>query len=130
MNRNRLILTLTFGCALLGGCSSTIALPWEKDNLDPGRIATHEPLEIPPDLSELPNPDAKKPQSTANSPAERTIDSWANPDAAGNKGEAHSGKGDSRLPFSIPAVHQDKEGLSRNEKEKLPGWMDAPVTVR
>lgn len=37
-----------------GGCSQKFQLPWEKDMLDPGRVATREPLEIPPDLQTLP----------------------------------------------------------------------------
>ncbi|MBF0414948.1 MAG: hypothetical protein HQL77_00280 [Magnetococcales bacterium] len=132
MISDRLLLTFVVGCGLLSGCSSTIALPWEKDNLDPSRVATREPLEIPPDLSELPNPDAKNVKQDS----ERAADAWVNPDAVGKKGGGKPGGnaaregGDPKLPFSIPKVHQDNEGLSRNEKENLPGWMEAPVKVR
>lgn len=132
MKNDRLLLTFVVGCGLLGGCSSTIALPWEKDNLDPSRVATREPLEIPPDLSELPNPDAKN-VKPAQDPA---VEAWVNPDGVGQKGGGKPGNdakregGDAKLPFTIPTVRQDKEGLSRNEKENLPGWMEAPVKVR
>ncbi|MBF0162821.1 MAG: hypothetical protein HQL88_11110, partial [Magnetococcales bacterium] len=53
------------GALLLGGCSGKLALPWESNLLDPARIATREPLEIPPDLNKLPSAEpAKKPVNT------------------------------------------------------------------
>ncbi|MBF0147759.1 MAG: hypothetical protein HQL84_04700 [Magnetococcales bacterium] len=120
MRRLGKVMMLVVGCGLLGGCSSSVSLPWEQDLLDPGRVATREPLEIPPDLSELPNPDVKKKE-------ESPLEPWVSPDvSAGKGGGTREGRND-RLPFAIPTVREDKEGLSRNEKENLPGWMDAPI---
>ncbi|MBF0342574.1 MAG: hypothetical protein HQL95_16650, partial [Magnetococcales bacterium] len=39
---------------LLAGCSSNFTLPWDDNALDPSKVATREPLEIPPDLDVLP----------------------------------------------------------------------------
>lgn len=120
MRRDRMLWIWVLGCGLLAGCSSNMTLPWEKDMLDPGRVVTREPLEIPPDLSELPDPSVSKP--------EPVLDTWVNPDAVGGgQGVGKQDGGQGKLPFAIPAVRDNNEGLSRNEKETLPKWMDAPV---
>ncbi|MBF0110340.1 MAG: hypothetical protein HQL76_14310 [Magnetococcales bacterium] len=119
MKRFCKVMILLAGCGGLAGCSNAISLPWEQDFLDPGRVATREPLEIPPDLSELPNPDVRK--------EEPPLDAWVNPDGPGGTRTGNPEGSNSRLPFAIPPVREDNEGLSRNEKENLPGWMDAPI---
>ncbi|MBF0124156.1 MAG: hypothetical protein HQL60_02325 [Magnetococcales bacterium] len=50
----RIILLLVL--MLSAGCSGHFRMPWESDPFDPSRIATREPLEIPPDLDRLPVP--------------------------------------------------------------------------
>ncbi|HIJ85294.1 MAG: hypothetical protein HW380_1856 [Magnetococcales bacterium] len=120
MKFDRWILTLLVGSGLLGGCSSSVTLPWEKDLLDPGRVATREPLEIPPDLSELPGPEAKQ--------QDASLDAWVNPYPSAEGGRGASGN--QKLPFEIPTVSEEKGGLSRNENDKLPAWMESPVKVR
>lgn len=106
----------------LGGCSSTVALPWEDKFLDPGRIATQEPLEIPPDLSILPPVDAKEETNRLDRMP------WNNPKASHNKlsrrlKQAEPPANTSHpLPFQIPEK-QDDASISRNKQEKLPAWM-------
>ncbi|MBF0460501.1 MAG: hypothetical protein HQL87_03815 [Magnetococcales bacterium] len=107
---------------LLGGCSSNISLPWETNFLDPSRVATREPLEIPPDLNTLPPAEtAKDPGSTAKVP-------WTDPALAQKNGGKADGKtaGNSNqtihLPSQLPG-NSDDASASRNEQEKLPSWM-------
>lgn len=52
-----LLITLGTVTLLASGCSANFQMPWDKNLLDPGRIATREPLEIPPDLNTLPPPE-------------------------------------------------------------------------
>ena len=87
----------------LTGCSNlSTSLPWSDNSLDPGRIATREPLEIPPDLTVLPEVgDATK------TPAKEE-------------------KQEIRMPWEASAPSPEspgKEALSRNHPEKLPDWM-------
>ncbi|MBF0428294.1 MAG: hypothetical protein HQL94_05175 [Magnetococcales bacterium] len=92
---------------LLAGCSSKFVMPWEKDQLDPSRIATREPLEIPPDLDVLPT----------NEPPEDTV------------GTRQSDR--DTLPASARSIlfktqekpQTEKPPLNRDEQEKLPNWL-------
>lgn len=81
---------------LTTGCTSQLQLPWEKNSLDASRIATREPLEVPPNLEILPPPTSSRPQESS----------------AGN------------ILFGNP-VPQQGESPDRYQKEKLPNWMDA-----
>ena len=114
----RLCATLTL---LLGGCSGNISLPWESNLLDPARIATREPLEIPPDLNALPPTGGTQER---NSP--RKVP-WTDPSLApkttGKTGDKSAGDSTIRLPFQIPE-NKDDASLSRTEQEKLPAWME------
>lgn len=86
--------------ALLGGCSSAVSLPWEDKFLDPARVVTREPLEIPPDLTHLP------PTGSARGAAQKLPDLPWKPNA--REGET---------PASSRAA------LSRLKQQQLPGWM-------
>ncbi|MBF0417053.1 MAG: hypothetical protein HQL86_02250 [Magnetococcales bacterium] len=97
--------------ALLSGCSSNISLPWEQNLLDPSRIATREPLEIPPDIDTLPG----------NDPPE---------EPAGRPGERHAGSTDDGTPgsarsilFKTPEPKREAKPLGRDQQERLPGWL-------
>ena len=96
----------TAAAILLGGCSD-IPIPWGDNFLDPGRIATREPLEIPPDLDHL-------------------------PPAAGKETSPQTDKQDPSvlLPFQIPPERQDDASLSRTKKERLPDWMGSESLKR
>lgn len=90
---------LWLGAALLvSGCTSQFAFPWETNPLDPSRIATREPLEVPPDLEILPQP------------------------TAGERSDASAGN----ILFGNPVPRQGEEG-DRHQPERLPTWMDAPA---
>ncbi|MEO5350230.1 MAG: DUF3035 domain-containing protein [Magnetococcus sp. YQC-3] len=116
----RLCATLTL---LLGGCSGNLTLPWESNLLDPSRIATREPLEIPPDLNALPPTEGA---ADRNTPRKIT---WTDPSAApkptGKAGDKSAGNSNStiRLPIQNPE-NKDDASLSRTEQEKLPAWME------
>ncbi|GAB0056665.1 hypothetical protein SIID45300_00973 [Candidatus Magnetaquicoccaceae bacterium FCR-1] len=95
---------------LLSGCSSNFTMPWEQNMLDPSRIATREPLEIPPDLNTLPT----------NDPPE---------EPAGRVGDRRAGKDDS-APASARSIlfkgqepAREAKPLGRDEQERLPGWL-------
>ena len=107
---------------LLGGCSNTIGLPWESPFLDPGRVATREPLEIPPDLSVLPPAGrTQKPQGkVAKLPWERSGSSTS---GSGHAGQKTSPQTSANLPFPIPESVDDSS-ISRDTQEKLPAWME------
>ena len=107
------------GALLLGGCSNKLSLPWENNLLDPARIATREPLEIPPDLNTLPPPGAaKKPALSHTIP-------WINPAQAPKSG-GNSPKERAQTIHLPPqsTENTDDTSLSRNEQEKLPAWME------
>ena len=124
-----------FLCALtailLGGCSSNTAFPWQDNFLDPGRVATREPLEIPPDLDVLPplqGEQAKKqpPTQQPQAPARLPWQAMPNPatDILNPGGRMTTTIGSTH---SQPAPVADKQGtaggLSRTEQEQLPAWM-------
>ena len=107
---------LLLAALLLGGCSGKLSLPWEEALLDPGRIATREPLEIPPDLNRLPTEGARP---DADSPAS----AWIEPTVTDD------GQSSIDIPLVVPE-QADDAALSRDEKEELPSWMDTPVEDR
>ncbi|MBF0262536.1 MAG: hypothetical protein HQL97_11980 [Magnetococcales bacterium] len=95
---------------LLSGCSSNFTMPWEQNMLDPSRIATREPLEIPPDLDTLPTNDPPE------EPAGRLGDRRAGADS-GTPGSARS------ILFKTQAPTREAKPLGRDEQERLPGWL-------
>ncbi len=99
---------------LAGGCSGSVTMPWDSALLDPGRINTREPLEIPPDLNTL--PEGPRPDSSP------TI-GWIDPNEAGNERPSVN------VPLYLPEK-QDEKPLSRNEKEELPDWMESPARAQ
>lgn len=112
MNKSsRLLVSLSCAVGLLSlaGCSSKFTMPWEKDMLDPSRIATKEPLEIPPDLDVLPG----------NEPPEQQR---AGAGGTGERDEAVPGSARSIL-FNTPQPRGEDRPLGRDEKEQLPGWL-------
>ncbi|MBF0400656.1 MAG: hypothetical protein HQL90_07795 [Magnetococcales bacterium] len=112
MNTHRLWLLATL-TLLLGGCSGNMNLPWESNFLDPARVATREPLEIPPDLNRLPPVDGAKAQAKGgNLP-------WN--DTSARKTSGSSG---STIHLPPPTENTDNGSLSRNQQEKLPSWME------
>lgn len=98
----------------LGGCSGNLALPWESNLLDPSRIATREPLEIPPDLNSLPPTGASKGSSSIPKVP------WTDPSLAQKKAGSDQ---TIHLPTQI-LENKDDAALSRTEQEKLPAWME------
>ncbi|MEO5362122.1 MAG: DUF3035 domain-containing protein [Magnetococcus sp. DMHC-8] len=115
----------------LAGCSSNISLPWESNLLDPARIATREPLEIPPDLNTLPSSGTAREQDRARKVL-WTDPSMAQPGsgkAAGKSAGSAAGKtaAGSDLTIHLPThspENKDAPALSRTEQEKLPAWME------
>lgn len=96
----------------LAGCSSNLSLPWEDNFLDPGRIATREPLEIPPDMNVLPGRE----------PPEESL-------AKGSKVLLQESAQEASVPtsarsilFNTPQANEQKP-LTREEQEHLPGWL-------
>ncbi|MBF0310108.1 MAG: hypothetical protein HQL56_11330 [Magnetococcales bacterium] len=83
---------------LVGGCSSTFRMPWEDSSLEVNRIATREPLEVPPDLYSLP-------QAGESPAAEESSKSSSARDHLFGKKEARG------------------ENARRSESGGLPGWM-------
>ncbi|MEO5345250.1 MAG: hypothetical protein H7834_02590 [Magnetococcus sp. YQC-9] len=122
MNRKFRALPLVasgFLLAMLTGCSSNFTLPWEQNMLDPSRIATREPLEIPPDINTLPT----------NDPPE---------DLPGRLGERRTGaRDDDSTPgsarsilFKTPEPKKDPKPLGRDEQERLPSWLGDGTTKK
>ncbi|MBF0142765.1 MAG: hypothetical protein HQL59_04810 [Magnetococcales bacterium] len=106
---------LLFCCSTLAsGCSSNFKLPWEADYLDPSRVATREPLEVPPDLDQLPAPPtpsgegSKKSQQEESSPADASSRESAAGILFGTPASA---------PRNNPAPRSDRE------QESLPEWI-------
>ncbi|MBF0135289.1 MAG: DUF3035 domain-containing protein [Magnetococcus sp. DMHC-1] len=108
---------------LLTGCSGKFRLPWENDMPDINRIATREPLEIPPDLDLLPplpgsagtgagTMDAKSRSGGESQPKTAGTDTLTQdvPPTAGN------------ILFGTRVAKQT-DPVSRDQKEKLPGWI-------
>ncbi|NGZ06290.1 MAG: hypothetical protein G8237_08030 [Magnetococcales bacterium] len=92
----------------LAGCSSNFTLPWEQNQLDPSRIATREPLEIPPDLHILPGQEPPEEQSGGRMARSRED---------GTPSSARS------ILFKTPESKQESKPLGRDEQERLPGWL-------
>ena len=93
---------------LLASCSTHIRFPWEADPLDPSRVETREPLEVPPDLWVLPQPGDEELDTVRSRKKEATQYESA----------------DAILFGASQAI--DPAPLDRDKKEILPGWMDAP----
>lgn len=116
MNNQRVWLYATL-TLLLGGCSGNLALPWESNLLDPSRVATREPLEIPPDLHTLPPVEGTgKDRGGASLP-------WTDPSLARQSSGQSGGRQAIRLPGPV-LENKDDPSLSRNQQEKLPAWME------
>jgi hypothetical protein len=99
---------------LLSSCSSNFSLPWDTNLLDPARVATREPLEIPPDLHKLPSPDDARRSVDRGSPA------WTDPARAQSSKSSRSSS--LQLPAPVP-VNTDESAFSRSGQEKLPSWL-------
>ncbi|MBF0589207.1 MAG: nuclear transport factor 2 family protein [Magnetococcales bacterium] len=100
---NRLItwLMLLGIVATASGCTSSFTLPWEDDILDASRVATVEPLELPPDMETLPEPGVRMKEV-----------------------EAQAGAGSaSTILFGSKSVHGEAPELGRNEQAQTPDWM-------
>lgn len=109
--------------ALLGGCSNTLALPWEDNLLDPESIATQEPLEIPPDLDILPPVQGKtkdRDKTIKQTTSEPESIKWLSPDSTSEANRPI------RVPFNIPKDLDDAP-LPRTKTEQLPRWMGKDV---
>ncbi len=96
------LLLLSVG-VMLGGCTSSFRLPWEEDMLDASRVATVEPLEMPPDMEELPEPTKRIKE------AEQEI---------GGESAAHILFGGTPDAGSEPV-----KPLGRHETARVPAWM-------
>lgn len=95
----------------LSGCTANFRMPWEDNPLDPSRIVTREPLEIPPNLSQLPptaQPEVEPKDKTA-------------PVAAAPTSESASA-----ILFDTPAPAAKAAAPDRNENAPLPDWMSSP----
>ena len=108
---------------LLGGCSSNMTMPWSDKFLDPGRIATREPLEIPPDLDVLPSANTQK--DTDDAIGMPWNNSSRAKDNKQNRGKPSASTPNTSVdvPFNIPE-NQDDTSISRTKQEKLPAWME------
>ncbi|NGZ28992.1 MAG: DUF3035 domain-containing protein [Magnetococcales bacterium] len=102
MKKHWLVLPVVW---LVAGCSNNITMPWDVNMLDPGRVQTREPLEMPPDLNVLPTPD--------NPSGEALPQAKAPPAQSAN----------AILFNSSPRPVVSKPLPGRNQKESLPGWM-------
>ncbi|MBF0321709.1 MAG: DUF3035 domain-containing protein [Magnetococcales bacterium] len=110
---------------MLTGCSGKFRLPWESDTPDVSRIATREPLEIPPDLDLLPplpgsggtgSTTTRSDHGEGSRPVAGAVGTAAvsgAPDATQTAGSILFGTGSARK----------SEPVSRDQKEKLPGWI-------
>lgn len=100
--KQQMLVGVALSLLMVSGCSSVVRMPWEKEPLDANRIATREPLEIPPDLRALPVPETDRPDSTPQ---------------------------DARaILFGSPARSEKVTPLGRNEKETLPDWIQGNKT--
>ncbi len=99
---------LLFLAMPLAGCSNTITLPWETNALDPSRIATREPLDIPPDMDRLPGQEsATDRQTMSQESSDPSLPTSAR-----------------TILFNTPQA-QEQKPLNRNEQEQLPDWLDS-----
>ncbi|MBF0453933.1 MAG: hypothetical protein HQL72_03830 [Magnetococcales bacterium] len=107
--------SLLVSALIVGGCTANVATPWDRSSLDPGRIATLEPLEIPPDFDTLPEPGLKKEGDETQGP------DWVT--------SAEEGAETGAIPtlFREPASANEDGSISRNEKEQLPGWIGSDI---
>ena len=112
----------------LAGCSSLSAtVPWMDNDLDPSRVATREPLEIPPDLTVLPKvdattkPPAQKEKQESLLPWKVFAPSKATPTRQKTVVSPRHSSSEA-LPFPIPEIPGD-EIPSRDRQEELPDWM-------
>ncbi|MBF0179978.1 MAG: hypothetical protein HQM03_08140 [Magnetococcales bacterium] len=108
MKKSILSAGLILGLCSLAGCSN-ISWPWEDAFLDPGRIVTREPLEIPPDLNVLPG--NEPPEDVRGTPGGQT---------AAPSGPVPTSA--SQILFKTPP-RQESKPLGRDEQERLPSWM-------
>lgn len=108
---------MLLAAVVLGGCSAQIATPWDRKSLDPGQVVTLEPLEIPPDFDTLPKLGPRKDQEPDNTP------SWVDSgDDAQTSGAVPS------MFKNFSETEQDASKYpSRNEQERLPGWMGSDI---
>ncbi|MBF0272452.1 MAG: hypothetical protein HQL98_10350 [Magnetococcales bacterium] len=97
----------------LAGCSSNFTLPWEDNMLDPGRVATREPLEIPPDLNVL--------------PGKETQEDDDNRIAASPRNDSSAPTSARSILFKTPEARQESKPLTRDQQERLPGWLGTPT---
>ena len=114
MNRCSRFLPLLVAALVLGGCTANVATPWDRTSLDPGQIATLEPLEIPPNFDKLPKPGPKK------DPAPKPVPNWVDTGERAQSGNVSS-------LFKAPLSTNESDAISRNEQEQLPVWMGPEV---
>ncbi|MBF0368210.1 MAG: hypothetical protein HQL52_02035 [Magnetococcales bacterium] len=95
---------------LISACSGNIPVPWEDNLLDPARVPTREPLDIPPDLDQLP----------ASTQGEGSSENWVNPDNDGTPAKSAG-----TILFDSPDSGEAAP-LDRDEQERLPDWMVNP----
>ncbi|MBF0153297.1 MAG: DUF3035 domain-containing protein [Magnetococcales bacterium] len=112
---------------MLAGCSGKFHLPWDSDLPDINRIATREPLEIPPDLDLLPPLPGSRSESADTLPG-----SGGGSQTGGAVAQAGIGTGASPAVDVPPTaanilfgtkVAKKVDPVSRDQKEKLPVWM-------
>ncbi|MEG3641044.1 hypothetical protein [Magnetococcus sp. PR-3] len=97
---------------MLSGCfSANISMPWEK-KVEVSDIPTREPLEIPPDLYNLPKA-GYKPNSSGRNPK---VDKQAS-----TTGADEILFGQKRNPKGGAAASGN--GADRTKQETLPGWL-------
>ncbi|MGN7611167.1 L,D-transpeptidase Cds6 family protein [Magnetococcales bacterium HHB-1] len=109
----RYLIPLLACIPLLTSCSSNFKLPWEDAHIDPNRIRTIAPLEIPPDLEQMPKPVRDQSIAAEDSALETTTPVTT----AG------------AILFDQPKETMQTDvmpSLTRTEKEDLPQWL-APM---
>ncbi|MEO5331685.1 MAG: DUF3035 domain-containing protein [Magnetococcus sp. YQC-5] len=113
------LLVCTFAVLSMAGCSSNFTLPWEENLLDPSRIATREPLEIPPDLNLLPGTEPQEEMQAKGTGAKYQ-------DTRQDDGQPTSARA---ILFKTPQAREEKP-LSRDEQERLPSWLERSRGVK
>lgn len=99
---------VVIGVLPMAGCSNNFVMPWESNTLDPSRIPTREPLEVPPDMDTLPG---KEP------PEESQLRGRSSKDVKEDVPTSAS-----TILFKTPQIPEEKP-LTREEKERLPNWL-------